>query len=202
MNLYHELFGLVALCISLWGSAVYIASIFRGETKPHVYTHLVWGIVTAIAFFAQVYDDAGPGSWAIGVTAAACLFQAGLALKYGEKNITLTDKAALVTSLAAILAWVVTKDPLLSVILASIIDVIAFYPTFRKSWTKPWEENLAAYNIANVKLLLSLIAITHITLTTTLYPVVGFAVNALFVVGCLWRRQSLTSRFPWCREAA
>lgn len=202
MILYHEFFGLAAFAISLWGSAVYIASIFKGETKPHVYTHLVWGIITAIAFFAQVYDNAGPGSWAIGLTAAACLFQAGLALKYGEKNITLTDKAALVTAFMAIAAWVITRDPLLSVILASIIDVVAFYPTFRKSWIKPWEENLAAYNIANVKLVLSLVAITNVTLTTTLYPVVGFAVNALFVVVCLWRRQSLSNSFPWCRETA
>jgi hypothetical protein len=185
------MFGFVALGIGLWGTTVYITSIFRGQTRPHVYTHLVWGIISAIAFFAQVYDNAGPGSWAIGLTAVACLSQSGLALKFGEKNITLTDKIALLTSFVAIAAWVITKDPLLSVILASLIDVVAFYPTFRKSWTKPWEENLAAYNIANIKLGLSIIAITHLSMTTVFYPAFCLAVNALFVFGCLWRRQAL-----------
>jgi hypothetical protein len=196
LDFYHQIFGLTSFCIGLWGTSVYLLSIFRGQTKPHVYTHLVWGIISAIAFFAQVYDNAGPGAWAIGLTAAACLFQSGLALKYGEKNITVTDKIALGTSFIAIAAWVITKDPLLSVVLASLIDVVAFYPTFRKSWLKPWEENLTAYNIANVKLALSIIAISHFSMTTVFYPAFCFAVNALFVAGCLWRRQALKSLFP------
>ncbi len=133
-------FGLVALGISLSGSTIYIASIFRGQTKPHFYTHLIWGIITVIAFFAQLHDHAGPGSWTTGITALACLLQAGLALKYGEKNITRSDQAALLVSLLAVASWVVTKDPLISVILASIINAVAFYPTFRKSWQKPWQE--------------------------------------------------------------
>ena len=201
MDFYHQIFGVASFCIGLWGSTVYIASIFKGETKPHVYTHLVWGIISGVAFAAQVYDHAGAGSWAIGLTAAACLFQALLALKYGEKNITPTDKIALLTALAAIAAWVITKDPLLSVVLASIIDVVAFYPTFRKSWSKPWEENLSAYNIANVKLGLSVVAIGNFTLVTALFPVFCLVVNALFVVVCLWRRQAISRSFPWCREA-
>ncbi|TAL39975.1 MAG: hypothetical protein EPN97_01455 [Alphaproteobacteria bacterium] len=190
---YHEFFGLASFGISLWGSTVYIASIFKGQTKPHVYTHLVWGIVTAIAFFAQVFDKAGPGAWATGLTAATCLLQSGLALKYGEKSITLTDKIALLTAGVAIIAWVVTKDSLLSVILSSLINLAAFYPTCRKSWLKPWEENLTAYNIANIKILLSIMAITHVTLVTTIYPVACIVVNMLFVALCMWRRQALNS---------
>ncbi|MEZ0224665.1 MAG: hypothetical protein ACAH83_08940 [Alphaproteobacteria bacterium] len=188
---YHQIFGIASFGISLWGSAVYITSIFKGQTKPHVYTHLVWGIVTAIAFFAQVFDNAGPGAWATGLTAATCLFQSGLALKYGEKSITPTDKIALLTAGIAIVAWVVTKDPLLSVVLSSLINIVAFYPTCRKSWLKPWEENLAAYNIANIKIVLSIMAITHFTLVTAIYPVACIIVNMLFVALCMWRRQAL-----------
>jgi hypothetical protein len=202
LDFYHQIFGLASFLIGLWGTTVYITSIYRGETRPHVYTHLVWGLISAIAFFAQVYDDAGAGSWAIGLTAAACLFQSGLALKYGEKNITPTDKIALATALVAIAAWIITKNPLLSVILASAIDVVAFYPTFRKSWTKPWEENLAAYNIANVKLALSIVAIGHFSLVTTLFPAFCLGINLAFVGWCLWRRQAIVSRFPWANRRA
>jgi hypothetical protein len=187
----HSAYGIAALLISLWGSALYIRSILRGETKPHLYTHLAWGIITAIAFFAQLHDHAGPGAWAIGVTAAACLSQAALALKYGEKDITPRDHIALGISLLAILSWVVTQDPLLSVILACVVDLVAYYPTFRKSWRKPWDENLTAYNIANVKLALSLVALTNVTLVTTLYPAVGLGANLVFVAVCLLRRKTL-----------
>lgn len=187
----QELLGLVAVIISLAGSSVYIASILKGKTKPHFYTHLVWGIITTIAFFAQLYDRGGAGSWAIGVTAASCLTNALLALKYGEKDITPSDRLCLLVSLVAILSWVVTKDPLISVLLAAAIDVVAFLPTFRKSWMKPWEENLAAYNIANLKLALSMFALGNLSVITLAYPLTGFTVNACFVVLCLWRRRVL-----------
>lgn len=86
-------------------------------------------------------------------------------------------------------AWrAVTRDPLLSVILAGVIDVVAFIPTFRKSWRKPWQENLSAYAIANVKLLLSLFALSHVSVVTAFYPAVGFSINAVFIALCLWRR--------------
>jgi len=186
-------YGTLALFISLAGSWIYIRSILKGKTKPHLYTHLAWGIITAIAFFAQVSDNAGPGSWAIGVTAAACLTQAALALKYGERDITRNDHISLGISLLAIVSWVVTKDPLLAVILACVVDIVAYYPTFRKSWKNPWEENIAAYNIANVKLALSLAALTNVTWVTVLYPAVGLAANLAFVATCLLRRRTLNN---------
>jgi hypothetical protein len=191
---YNEIYGFIALAISIAGSSVYISSILRGNTKPHIYTHLVWGIVTTIAFLAQLQGNAGPGSWAIGATAAACLTQAALALKYGEKDITRSDKIALAASLATVAAWLCAEDALLSVILASVVDVIAFYPTFRKSWRKPWQENLASYNIANLKLALSLVALTQFTPVTALYPLAGFTINLIFVISCLARRSYMARR--------
>ncbi len=191
MSYYYEFFGLAALAIGLYGSAFYIRSILKGQTKPHVFTHVVWGTVTFIAFLAQLHDSAGPGSWAMGISALACFTNAALALKYGEKNITRGDKIAFIASLTAIIPWVLTKDPLGSVILISIIDAVAFYPTFRKSWNKPWEENLTAYNIANLKFLLSLVAMRNFTIVTTLYVATVMALNGAFVIMCLIRRQTL-----------
>lgn len=188
---YQEIFGLIAFLIGLWGTGVYIASIFRGETRPHFYTHLVWGLVTLIAFLGQLADKAGPGAWALGITAAACLFQAALALKWGEKNITRGDKLSLVAAFVAVIPWMLTDDPLLSVVLASLISCVAFIPTIRKSWTKPTEENLTAYMIANVKLGLSLVALTNFTVTTLVYPVSSIVINTAFVLLCVYRRGAL-----------
>ncbi len=191
MPYFYEFFGLISFIIGVTGYAIYIRSILRGQTRPHIYTHLIWSIVTGIAFGAQLYDHAGPGSWVMGFSAFACLSQAVLALKYGEKNITRSDKAALAAALLAIVLWVATDNPLWSVILVSIIDAIAFYPTFRKSWHKPWEENLTAYNIANLKFILSLVAITNFTFITTCYAITVIILNGIFVLMCLWRRQTL-----------
>ena len=60
-----EFIGAVAFSISVLGSAIYIRSILKRETKPHFYTWLVFGIITTIAFFAQLYDRGGQvlGRW-------------------------------------------------------------------------------------------------------------------------------------------
>lgn len=202
MPYFHEFFGLISFLIGATGYAIYIRSILRGHTKPHIYTHLIWAIVTGIAFGAQIYDHAGPGAWVMGFSAFACLSQAILAIKYGEKNITRGDKIALAAALLAIMPWVLTDNPLWSVILVSLIDAIAFYPTFRKSWSKPWEENLTAYNLANLKFILSLIAITNFTVVTTLYALTVIVLNGLFVVMCLIRRQSLPKQGEAYKKAS
>lgn len=188
-----EIIGGIAILIGLYGQVLYTGSILRGTTKPHLFTWVVWSILGFIGFFAQLHDHAGPGSWVLGITSSFCVVNALLALKWGEPTITRGDKIALAASLTAILPWALTKDPLGSVMLISIIDMVAFYPTFRKSWMKPHEENLSAYNLANAKFILSFFAMSTFTLNTMLYPVVIVLGNGAFVIMCLIRRRQLSS---------
>ena len=125
----------------------------------------------------------------MGVTALACVIIAILALKYGEQDIKKSDKLALIASFSAILPWMMTNDPFWSVILISLIDTIAMFPTLRKSWYKPYDENLFSYVIANTKYLLSLAALTNLTVTTTLYPITTALVNTSLIFLCVWRRR-------------
>ena len=189
----QEIIGLIAFLIGVGASVVYLVSVFKGRTKPHLFTWIVWGIIASIGYLAQLHDHAGPGAWAMGWTAASCFITAMLAVKYGEKNITRSDWIALVTSLSCILPWLLTSDPLGSVILISIIDVVAFYPTFRKSWNKPQEEHLTAYHLANLKLIISLFAMTNFTVTTTLYAITIIAANSFFIAMCYLRRRYLSN---------
>ena len=188
---FQEIIGAVAFLIGLVGSVLYIVTILQHKTKPHLYTWLVFGILTSIAFLAQVHEHAGPGVWTTGMTAFSCIVTALLALKYGTKDIHKTDKIALAVSLVSILPWLVMDDPLWSVVLISLIDCVAMIPTLRKSWNKPNEENITTYGIANLKTVLSLVALTNFNLTTVLYPVAITLVNFALIFLCLWRRRIL-----------
>ena len=173
---------------------IYIASILRKKTKPHLYTWLIWTLLPAIGFFAQHHDKAGPGAWASGAGAIASFVIVCLALKYGEKRKTNSDRLAFIISLLAVVPWIVTKDPLGSVVLISLIDLIAFYPTFRKSWSKPSEENLVNYTISALAMTISIFAMENFSLTTLLYPFAFVTGNFSFVLFCLWRRYRLRGR--------
>ena len=76
-------------------------------------------------------------------------------------------------------------------IIISVIDALGFYPTFRKSYHKPWEEFLTHYSLASIKFLLSLFALEQFNLTTTLYPASLIFMNAAFLAMTLWRRRVL-----------
>jgi hypothetical protein len=186
-----NMFGLLSLVLSVVSYVPYARSIFVANTKPHAFTWLVWGAVMAIAFVAQLLDKAGAGSWATGLSAAFCLGIGVVALFRGEKHITRGDWIALVITLLAIPLWVVTSDPLWSVLLVTGIDAVAYYPTFRKSYVKPDEELAFKYVLTVIRYLFSLLALEHYTVVTSVYQLVSTVMEMAIVVMLLWRRPAL-----------
>lgn len=175
--------GAIAALLALFSSAVYVRDIIRGNTKPHLYTWLIWSIVTVIAFLGQIVTGAGPGSWATGVSALVTISVTIYAFLSGHntKDITYFDKVCLILALVAILPWLLVKSILWSVILASFIDVIAFFPTMRKTWHAPKSESLGSMFIDATKHSLSIIALNSYSLTTWLYPAAVLVTKVIII---------------------
>lgn len=77
--------ALISIGITLVGYFYYFRDIFAGKTKPHAYSWLVWGLLTAIAFVGQLSDKGGPGAYVTGVTALMSFIIFSLALNRSEK---------------------------------------------------------------------------------------------------------------------
>ncbi len=166
-------FGAIAALLALFSSFLYIRDIFRGNTKPHTYTWLIWSIVTVIAFLGQWTSGGGPGSWATGVSAVVTITTLLISLKgnYGTKDITNFDKICLLLALLAILPWLIAKSVLWSVILATLIDLIAFFPTMRKTWHAPRSESLGSMYVDAVKHSLSFLSMNSYSVVNWIYPI-------------------------------
>ena len=186
-----EVLGLLSAFLAIVSYVPYLRSIFVANTKPHAFTWLVWGTVMAIAFLAQLSERAGAGSWGTGLSAAFCLAIGIIALFRGETHITRGDWIAFLTTALAIPLWVATSDPLWSVLLVTGIDAIAYYPTFRKSYAKPDEELALKYVLTVVRYLLSLMALEHYSVVTSVYQIVSIFMEAGIVIMLLWRRAAL-----------
>lgn len=184
---HQVIFGGISVGCGILAFIIYWYSIYRGETKPHMFTHLVWAILASIGAAAQISDSAGPGAWVSISTTIGCIINAVWAYFSGEKNITRGDWNSLIVSLSAIPLWLLTQNPLWSVLLISGIDFVAFYPTFRKSWNKPEQENFSAWVLNAIKLACSLMAMTNISLVTTFYPA-SFLLLNIFFLGILFVR--------------
>lgn len=185
---YKFWFASVAVFLTLYAYIPYIKGIFRGETKPHFFTWIVWSIVTFIAVFIQVVEGGEMGSWPTIVAALTCFFITGLAVKYGSKDIKRIDYFFLFSSLCAVPLWIVTKDPTYSAILVTAIEIVAAFPTIRKSWHDPASEVTSTYCLNTIRYILSIFALGAFTIPTLAYPAGMVLMNGLIFAVLFIRR--------------
>src|SRR3989344_1478781 len=188
---YHILLGALAALLGVGGYALYFRSIFRGETKPHLFTWLVYFLVDIIVFTAQVLNGAGPGAWVTltGLIGTFCV--SVVALKLGEKHIRWSDWVSFIAALIAIVLWRMTGDALIAVIIASVINFLAMYPTFRKSFSHPEEESVTIWLFDCARFLIGIAALSTLSFTTALFPAALVTGNALLILMIFIRRRQL-----------
>lgn len=183
--------GILATSMAFFSYIPYIRNMLSGKTKPHAFSWLVWGALTAIAFVGQVSDNAGPGAWVTGFTAMVSFFIFVTALRTGEKDISKSDWFSLIGAGLAMLLWWATSNPLTAVILITLIDALGFYPTFRKSYHKPHQETAITFAISGLKFIVAIFALENLTLVTWLYPASLVLMNGIFVIMLLIRRKQV-----------
>jgi len=186
---YKVVLGVIAVLIALAGYVPYFRDIFRGKTKPHAFSWLIWASLTGIAFFGQIFDKGGAGAWVTGFTALVSFVIFILAIGRGEKNITSSDKWSLGGAVIALVLWFLTHNPLGSVILITLIDALGFYPTFRKSYYKPDEETMLTFFLSGLKFVIAIIALENYSVVTYLYPASLVLMNFIFVGLLVVRRR-------------
>jgi len=147
-----------------------------------------------IVFVAQWNEGARAGSWTTGISGLFCFIIFILSLFRGEKNITRLDWLALLSALAIIPFWHLTHNALLAVVLATLIDSFAYYPTIRKTWIKPFEENFFMYTSDDVKWIFALLAMSDYSMTTLIYPIFCMVANGSVTLIIFWRRRKLNGK--------
>jgi hypothetical protein len=188
---YRVLLGGIAAVLGVIGFLPYFRNLLGGKTKPHTFSWLIWGVLSTITFTAQVVSGAGPGAWIIAVAAILSLGVFVIAIFKGEKEITRVDEISLGAAGFGIVLWIVTTNPLWSVIIVSIVDAVGYIPTFRKTYKQPYEETLSLYFLSSISFVISLFALQVVSLTTALYPTSLIATNIVFISMVLMRRRKV-----------
>lgn len=188
----QQISGLFAVLLGVIGYAFYIWGIYKGKIKPHAFSWLVWGILTAIGFIAQAVNGAGPGAWVTGFTAAMSFIFVIVGLGSSSRTlIARSDWIFLIVALLAIPPWYFTGNALWSVIMITIIDAVAFVPTFRKGYRYPETESALAYLLQGSKFIFGILAIQQLSLVTALYPASLIVANGAFALMLLSRGAKL-----------
>lgn len=187
--------GIIATILVFLGYIPYIKDILANKTKPHLYSWFLWSLVTLIAFALQLSGMAGTGSLVTLAAGIMCIIVLILGFKQKNKiQITMADTLFLILAIISIGLWLIAKQPTLSAILITLVDLLGFAPTIRKSWNKPYTENLPFYYMNTFRFLLAVISLQNYSVVTTLYPATWLTANGLFAVLLIFRRKQLSDK--------
>jgi len=173
----------------LGGDLPYLKDIFSRKIKPHIYTWLIWSITQGVALLGLLYGKGGWGALALSISTFFVFIIFLVSLKYGTKNITKFDTIILIIALLAITVWFQMHNPLLAVIMVSVIDFLGYIPSFRKTFQEPQTETVfpwAVFFFANLLIIFSLSEYNLLTLT---YLVTIETANLILISICLIRRR-------------
>lgn len=192
LSYQKELLGMIAIVLTFVAFIPYIKSILAGKTKPHVFSWVIWGITTFIVFLAQLADSGGAGAWSIGISGIITMFVAYLAyIKKADSTITKSDWLFFIMAISAIPLWYITSNPLWAVVILTGIDTIGFFPSIRKAYIKPFEDQILLYATMVIRNITSIAALENYTLTTILFPAVITITCLIFIAVVLARRRTL-----------
>ncbi len=189
-----QLLSIVATTLTFLAYIPYYRDILRGKTHPHVYSWGLWGLLTVLIVALQIAGGAGPAIWVTVAAGLLCIGVVVLSLKRGNKDITTSDTITAILSLVAIGFWLIANQPVLSIVLVVIADLLAFVPTVRKSWNKPYSETLSLYITNTLRFSLAILAVENYTILSTLWIAAWAAANAVFSIILIVRRRQVPSR--------
>jgi len=179
---------ILTILITTLSTVYYIVTIFRGQTKPHIYSWFIWALIQIIACIIQFQHGAQWWSLTLGFNGLTCVLVTFLALWYGEKHITRLDTISFLVALCILPIWLWAKQDLIAMMLSLSIDVLSYIPTLRKSFQKPHEESLSPYIASSMGFIFSFFLLKEINFINTLYPLVIICINFFTIGYLIWRR--------------
>lgn len=182
------IFAILSSLVGISCFIPYTIDIFKGTTKPHSYSWLIWTILQVVGVIAMFNSGAGAGIASLAIGASFCGFIFILSLKRGTHNIKVFDKICLAGALIAIIVYFFLHNPLLSIIIIVITDFVGFLPTFRKSYEEPETESASTYSLSSISSILALLALSSLTITTSLYLMSLIITNGLCAIIIMTRK--------------
>lgn len=187
------LFAILSAVIGQGALVPYIIDTVKRRTEPHAYTWIIWAITQTTAGAASLYGGGGWGAKLLFLGGILCFVIFLLSLKYGTKNITKSDTIVLIAAISAIFVWWQLNQPLIAVIMITLIDFIGYFPTFRKSWQEPWSETVISWFGFFFGMLFAILAIDEYNSLTLIYPLVIALSNITVAIICILRRRYIFS---------
>lgn len=181
-----EIVAVIAAVLAFVGNISYLKDCFKGHVHPHPYTWFIWSIVSMTTFFGGLAKGAGIGALPTGIAEGFTIVIFLFSLKYLFKrqvgHIHVMDHYFLAICVVGLIPWALTKDPTLSVIIVVLIDIVAFVPTMRKTWSHPKTERPLLYEMNVARHALTLFSLQAYNIATTFHSIAMILTNTIMTI--------------------
>ncbi len=184
-----DTFAIIATVLAVLGYGPYLLKTISKQVSPHPYTWFVWSIISGITLFGQIAKGAGIGALPTTVAEILTIVIFGFSLRNGFTYVHKSDTYYLIAALVGLIPWLIFRDPTITVVIAVTVDVIAFTPTFRKTWEHPGSETRSVYFCNVVRHAFTLSSLRTYNVATMLHSIAMILTNGLVTL-ILWQSRS------------
>lgn len=181
----------ISTILSLYASSFYIKDILKGKVKPNRVSWFIWSFAPFIAFWIQFKNGAGISSIPVFMSGfiPLLIFLFSFKNKDSYWKLNILDYLCLVLSIIAIFIWVYLKEGVLATTFAILADLIAYIPTYVKSWKKPHTENIFPYLAGMLGMLFVLLTTKSFSFIYIGFPLYIFFGNFIEILIVLFRKK-------------
>ncbi len=186
--------GIIAGLVTLAAYIPYIKGILERKTRPNRATWWIWAVLAIVIAASYRFSGGIDSGWiAIGNAFGTSLI-ALLSLKNGEGGWTRLDQGCLLGAFIGIVAWALTNNPVIALIIATGADMLGAVPTIKKSYFEPEGENSSAWAIFLIGYTVNLFAMVEWSFALAFYPVYVFLLSAAMVYLLVFRKRDIRKK--------
>jgi len=189
-----QYFGYLSGILSTIGSLVYILDIFRGKTKPHRVTFLIYAVLGSISFFSQLAKGASYSLFLPGAITFGVVLIFLLSIPYGVGGFTKKDIFTLCFALLGLIAWHFTKEAAVALYIVILIDMAGTNLTIEKAYRYPKSETLSSWLLSSLAGYFSLLAVGRFNIVLMSYPLFIFIADAIVVIAIVLGKRKSKSK--------
>lgn len=176
------IFGITAGTLNLLAEIPALRGILAGTNKPERGTWWMWFILSFIGLLGQL---AGGAHWSAILSFTSTIVGgliAFLSIKYGFGKFHGRDGLGIAIAIIGGLYSLATHDPLIAVLVVTVIEILAAGLTVYKTWYAPFTENYLAWRISLVGTICGVLAVGKYQPVIYLPPVSNFLINLTMVL--------------------
>lgn len=156
------------LILSLISPVSYTRSMLAGKAKPHRITRLIVWLASVAGILGVLHSNSLSGKIFAGIFLARATYLLVMAVIYGVGGATKLDRYCLVLGVLALVAYITTRNGLLTVSLGILADLIGYIPTFVKTYHQPRSEDPVFFTIEGLASLLGVFAVWQLSVAILL----------------------------------